>query len=65
MAHMRHQPVLTLSVAIHAMDALRELHRLCLAMDAEGEGERPSEDEYQAVMKEAASALKNWAAERG
>lgn len=38
-------------------DALRWLHSVCTRMDAENEGERPDEREYQAAMAEAAAAL--------
>lgn len=37
--------------------ALRELHSVCLAMDAEDEMRRPTEGEYQAAMAAAAAAL--------
>ena len=37
--------------------ALRELHSVCLAMDAEDEMQRPTEHEYQAAMAAAAAAL--------
>lgn len=37
--------------------ALRELHSVCLAMDAEDEMKRPTEGEYQAAMAAAAAAL--------
>ncbi len=37
--------------------ALRELHSICLAMDAEDEMKRPTEHEYQAAMAAAAAAL--------
>jgi len=37
--------------------ALRELHSVCLAMDAEDEMKRPTEHEYQAAMAAAAAAL--------
>lgn len=37
--------------------ALRELYSVCVAMDIEIEGERPTEDEYQAAMREAEAAL--------
>lgn len=41
------------------MAALEELHRVCEAMDLENQDERPTEDEYQAAMAEAAAVLKN------
>ena len=53
--------LLTLSRAVRAMYALQELHRVCLAMDAEVQGERPSDDEYQAAMAEAGDVLRDWA----
>ena len=37
--------------------ALRELHSVCLAMDAEDEAKRPTEAEYQAAMREAERQL--------
>lgn len=37
--------------------ALRELHSICLAMDAEDEMKRPTEAEYQHAMAAAAAAL--------
>lgn len=37
--------------------ALRELHSVCLAMDAEDEMKRPTEAEYQHAMAAAAAAL--------
>lgn len=40
-----------------ALAALRELHSVCLAMDAEDEMKRPTEAEYQAAMAAAAAAL--------
>lgn len=40
-----------------AVEALRELHRVCLAMDLERQDERPTEDEYQLAMACAAEAL--------
>lgn len=40
-----------------AIEVLRELHRVCLAMDLERQDERPTEDEYQLAMACAADAL--------
>lgn len=37
--------------------ALREMHSVCLAMDCEIHGERPTEEEYQAALREAEAAL--------
>lgn len=37
--------------------ALMALYAICVAMDCEIEGDRPSEDEYQAAMAEAKAAL--------
>lgn len=54
---LRRPPLLTLSASIQAVAALCELHRVCLAMDAERQGDRPSEEEYQAAMAAAAKAL--------
>jgi hypothetical protein len=54
---MTRTPLLTLDVAIRAVSALRELHRVCEAMDAERESVRPSEEDYQAAMAEAARVL--------
>ena len=39
------------------LTALRTLHTVCERMDAEHDGDRPSEDEYQAAMAGAAAAL--------
>jgi hypothetical protein len=50
-------PLLTLSAAIEALDALRELHRVCLGMDLERQGDRPTEAEYQVAMARAEYAL--------
>lgn len=36
--------------------ALAELRRVCVGMDADQEGERPTEAEYQAAMARAAEA---------
>lgn len=58
---MQRAPVLTLSAAVQAMAALDELHRVCQAMDLERQGDRPTEDEYQAAMAAAAKSLKSWA----
>lgn len=50
--------LLTLAAtALDAIAALRELHRICLAMDADRDGERPDEAEYQAAMRRAKAAL--------
>lgn len=40
-----------------ALAALRELHSVCLCMDAEDEMQRPTEAEYQAAMAAAAREL--------
>ncbi len=40
-----------------ALAALRELHSVCLAMDAEDEMRRPTEAEYQAAMAAAVREL--------
>lgn len=56
----RRAPVLTLNLATRAVAALAELHRVCLAMDAEQTGERPTEEEYQAAMTAAGDALTEW-----
>lgn len=61
---MGRSPVLTLSDAVRAFTALDELHRVCLAMDADRQDDRPSEEEYQAVMANACEALKVWAPHR-
>ena len=37
--------------------ALRELHSVCIQMDAEDQMQRPTETEYQAAMAAAAAAL--------
>ena len=49
--------LLTLDAAVRAVDALRRLHDVCLAMDAERGGERPDEATYQAAMRMAKAAL--------
>jgi len=54
---MSRAPLLTLSLAVSAMAALKELHRVCEAMDAERDGDRPSEDVYQAATAQAARVL--------
>lgn len=41
-----------------AVEALRELHRVCLGMDLERQDERPTEEQYQAAMDAAAEALR-------
>lgn len=44
--------------ALHrALAALRELHSVCLCMDAEDEMQRPTEAEYQTAMAAAAREL--------
>lgn len=53
----RRPPVLTLDAAIAAVAALRELHRICLAMDAEQDAMRCTEEEYQEAMLAAKAAL--------
>jgi hypothetical protein len=53
----RRPPVLTLDAAIAAVAALRELRRVCLAMDAEQDALRCTEEEYQAAMRAAEAAL--------
>lgn len=40
-----------------ALAALRELYRICAAMDAEIQAERPSEEEYQAAMAAARAVI--------
>ena len=46
------------SLQAHGMAAaLRELHSVCLAMDAEDQAKRPTEAEYQAAMREAERQL--------
>ena len=55
---------LTFSEAIAGMQALAELHRVCLAMDADRQADRPSESEYQAAMAAAGKALASWSAGR-
>lgn len=46
------------SLQAHGMAAaLRELHSVCLAMDAEDQDKRPTEAEYQAAMREAERQL--------
>lgn len=37
--------------------ALLKLYQVCEAMDAENQDERPTEDEYQAAMRDAAAVL--------
>jgi len=39
------------------LDALRDLHRVCLAMDIERQEDRPTETEYQIAMARAEYAL--------
>lgn len=39
------------------LEALRELHSVCVRMDAEFQDARPTEEEYQAAMAGAAAAL--------
>ena len=39
------------------LDALRDLHRVCLAMDTERQGDRPTEAEYQIAMARAEYAI--------
>lgn len=56
----KHPSVLTLDVALVAVAALRELHRVCLAMDLECQDARPAEEEYQAAMRAAKEALARW-----
>ena len=41
----------------HLLEALRELHSVCVRMDAEFQDARPTEEEYQAAMAGAAAAL--------
>lgn len=58
----RPDPLATLAVrqtlqANSLAAALRELHSVCLAMDAEDEQQRPTEAEYQAAMQAAERAL--------
>jgi hypothetical protein len=38
--------------------ALKELHRICVGMDHPDQMQRPTEDEYQTAMANAAAALK-------
>jgi hypothetical protein len=38
--------------------ALRRLYEVCQAMDAEQEVDRPTEEEYQAAIAQAVSALR-------
>jgi hypothetical protein len=57
-------PLLTLSLAVDAIAALDELHRVCLAMDAEQDGRRPTEEEYQAAVVRAGSVLRQWSPRR-
>lgn len=40
-----------------ALTALRNLHRVCAAMDLENDCERPTEDEYQAAMADAEAVI--------
>jgi hypothetical protein len=40
-----------------ALSVLRELHSVCVLMDAEDQMQRPTEDEYQAAMAAAAQLL--------
>ena len=46
-----------IAAAPDLLAALRELHTLCVRMDAEGEAARPSEQEYQATLAGAKRAL--------
>ena len=60
--HGRPDPLATLALkqTAHANDlagALRELHSVCLALDCEIEGQRPTEAEYQAALRRAEQAL--------
>ena len=50
--------VLAAVTAAIAVEALRELHRVCLGMDLERQDERPTEEQYQAAMDAAAEALR-------
>ena len=50
--------VLAAVSAAIAVEALRELHRVCLGMDLERQDERPTEEQYQAAMDSAAEALR-------
>lgn len=50
--------VLAAVSAAIAVEALRELHRVCLGMDLECQDERPTEEQYQAAMDVAAEALR-------
>lgn len=46
-------------VAADAMrTALQHLHRVCLQLDHQDQMQRPTEDEYQAALAQAAAALK-------
>lgn len=53
-AHLALQQTETLN---RALAALRELHSVCLLMDAEDENQRPTEAEYQAAMAAASREL--------
>jgi len=43
--------------APETLEALRELLEVCIGMDAEQQGERPTEDRYQAAVAAAADSL--------
>jgi len=43
--------------ASELLTALKALHRVCAGSDLEVEGERPTEDEYQAAMTAAETAI--------
>lgn len=55
----RPTPLLTLSAAARAVAAIRLLLSVIRAMNCKIEGDRPSEEECQAALAEAESALKN------
>lgn len=55
---MRTPKLLTLSAGIAAVDALRELHRVCFGMDAAHDAARPTEAEYQRALRAAEDALR-------
>lgn len=47
------------------VDALRALHRVCMAMDLEADHERPTEDAYLQATAQAAQAIAKAAGQEG